>query len=116
MSPVGWQVTLCDPIWHVNSSSGVATSVSELLYPCYLLTFILNETLRRAQRRANSRNDATCWRSVTYCWRSVSQDWINPRPSTAYSETACTRLTCTAPVHRCIGRTQQFTRAWHGSC
>jgi len=31
----GWQVTLCDPIWHVSSSSGVATSVSELLYPCY---------------------------------------------------------------------------------
>jgi len=30
------QVTLCDPIWHVSSSSGVATSVSELLYPCYL--------------------------------------------------------------------------------
>ena len=24
----------CDPIWHVSSSSGVATSVSELLYPC----------------------------------------------------------------------------------
>jgi len=32
---VEWQVTLCDPIWHVSSSSGVATSVSELLYPCY---------------------------------------------------------------------------------
>jgi len=28
-------VTLCDPIWQVNSSSGVATLVSELLYPCY---------------------------------------------------------------------------------
>jgi len=23
MSPAGWQVTLCDPIWHVSSSSGV---------------------------------------------------------------------------------------------
>jgi len=31
----GWQVTLCDPIWHVSSNSGVATSVRELLYPCY---------------------------------------------------------------------------------
>jgi len=28
-----------DPIWHVNSSSGVATLVSELLYPCYLIYF-----------------------------------------------------------------------------
>jgi len=35
MSPL--QVTLRDPIWHVSSSSGEATSVSELLYPCYLL-------------------------------------------------------------------------------
>ena len=31
-----WQVTLCDPIWHVNCSSGVAGDFfSELLYPCY---------------------------------------------------------------------------------
>jgi len=37
ITSAGWQVTLCDPIWHVSSSSGVATSVSELLYPCYLL-------------------------------------------------------------------------------
>jgi len=42
-----WQVTLCDPIWHVSSSSGVATSVSELLYPCYfsLLTVVLKKKL-----------------------------------------------------------------------
>jgi len=33
----GWHVTLCDPIWHVSSSSSVATLVSELLYACYLL-------------------------------------------------------------------------------
>jgi len=37
---VTYTVTLCDPIWHVSSSSGVATSVSELLYPCYLLTYL----------------------------------------------------------------------------
>ena len=35
VTSAGWQVTLCDPTWHVSSSSGVATSVSELLYPCY---------------------------------------------------------------------------------
>jgi len=35
VTSAGWQVTLCDPIWHVTSSSGVATSVSELLYLCY---------------------------------------------------------------------------------
>ena len=42
VTSAGWQVTLCDPIWHVSSSSGVATSVSELLYPCYFtFTFTL---------------------------------------------------------------------------
>jgi len=31
-------------VWYVSSSSGVATSVSELLYPCYLLTLSLHGT------------------------------------------------------------------------
>jgi len=38
----GWQVTLCEPMWHVSSSSGVATSVSELLYPCYFRDLLVN--------------------------------------------------------------------------
>jgi len=37
VTSVGWQVTLCDPIWHVSSRSGEACR--ELLYPVtYLLT------------------------------------------------------------------------------
>ena len=40
VTSAGWQVTLCDPIWHASSSSGVATSVSELLYPCYFVTLL----------------------------------------------------------------------------
>jgi len=39
VTSAGWQVTPFDPIWHVNSSSGVATSVSELPYPCF--TYVL---------------------------------------------------------------------------
>ena len=35
VTSVGWQVTLCDPMWHVSSRRGVATC--ELLYTCYLL-------------------------------------------------------------------------------
>ena len=44
----GWQVTLCDPILHVSSSNGVATSVSELLYPCYftLLLYFTGAAMR----------------------------------------------------------------------
>ena len=34
VTSAGWQVTLCDPIWHVSSRSGEA--VCELLYTAYL--------------------------------------------------------------------------------
>jgi len=34
VTSAGWQVTLCDHIWHVNSCSGEA--VCELLYTSYL--------------------------------------------------------------------------------
>ena len=43
VTSAGWQVTLCDPIWHLSSSSGVATSVSELLYPCYFTFTLLTD-------------------------------------------------------------------------
>ena len=36
VASAGLQVTLRDPMWHMSSSSGVTTSVSELLYPCYV--------------------------------------------------------------------------------
>ena len=35
----GWQVTLCDPIWHVSSRRSEACC--ELLYPFTLLTYLL---------------------------------------------------------------------------
>jgi len=39
VTSAGWQVILCDPIWHVSSCSGEACG--ELLYPVtYLLTYI----------------------------------------------------------------------------
>ena len=44
ITSAGWQVTLCDPIWHVSSSSGVATSVSKLLYPCYFTFTLLHSS------------------------------------------------------------------------
>jgi len=47
VTSAGCQVTLCDPIWHVNSSSSVTTSVSELLYPCYYA--VINTTVLSEQ-------------------------------------------------------------------
>jgi len=53
VTSAGWQVTLCDPIWHLSSSSGVATSVSELLYPYYFTFTYFNDEINneRPQRR-----------------------------------------------------------------
>ena len=34
----GWQVTLCDPIWHVISRSGVV-KFHGLLYSCFTLLY-----------------------------------------------------------------------------
>ena len=39
VTSAGWQVTLCDPTWHVSSHSGVAMLHCELLYPYTLLYF-----------------------------------------------------------------------------
>ena len=38
VTSAGWQVTLCDPIWHMSSRSSEACC--ELLYPVTLLYFI----------------------------------------------------------------------------
>ena len=65
VTSAGWQVTLCDPIWHVSSSSGVATSVSELLYPCYLLTYLLDAVNRCVI--VEIRHDFAAVSSLGYC-------------------------------------------------
>jgi len=45
VTSAGWQVILCDPIWHVSSRSGEVSR--ELLYSVYLLNYLL--TLRHLQ-------------------------------------------------------------------
>jgi len=46
VASVGWQVTLCDPIWHVTSRSGVA-----MLHCCRIRTCILYFTVYSDLRR-----------------------------------------------------------------
>ena len=50
VTSAGWQVTLCDPIWHVSSRSGEAVLLTkgEPLYCVYLLLLYLLATTRRA--------------------------------------------------------------------
>ena len=41
VTSAGWQVTLCDPMWHVSSCSGVATLRTAIhLLLTYLLTYM----------------------------------------------------------------------------
>ena len=41
VTSAGWQVTLCDPIWHVSSRSGVTTLRTAIhLLLTYLLTYL----------------------------------------------------------------------------
>ena len=51
VTSAGWQVTLCDPMWHVSSRSGVATLRTAIhLLLTYLLTHRLNPGNNRGIR------------------------------------------------------------------
>jgi len=51
VTSAGWQVTLCDPVWHVSSRSGDAGC--ELLYSLHrTFTLPLQNDTRKASRRA----------------------------------------------------------------
>ena len=39
VTSAGWQVTLCDPIWHVSSRSGDGRLACKLLYAYFTFTF-----------------------------------------------------------------------------
>ena len=41
VTSAGWQVTLCDLIWHVSSRSGVTALHYELLYPYTVYPYIV---------------------------------------------------------------------------
>jgi len=52
VTSAGWQVILCDPIWHVSTRSGEACG--KLLYPVTLLTYFthIDSSVNNIKRRA----------------------------------------------------------------
>ena len=52
VTSAGWQVILCDPIWHVSSRSGEACG--ELLYPVTYFTYLPLLTLSTFTESVNS--------------------------------------------------------------
>jgi len=51
VTSAGWQVTLCDPMWHVSSHSGVATLRTAIHL---LLTYLLTLTVTKLTTLTNS--------------------------------------------------------------
>jgi len=48
VTAVGWQVTLCDPIWHVISHSGVVISITNCYIRSVCLLFYFDITVKSA--------------------------------------------------------------------
>jgi len=58
VTSAGWQVTLCDPMWHVSSRSGVATSRTLVTYLLTYSTELRNALGRRQDLvQGRARND-----------------------------------------------------------
>jgi len=55
VTSAGWQVTLCDPIWHVSSGSGEACC--KLLYSVYLYTYLMCLCVRDGQTASPAKTD-----------------------------------------------------------
>ena len=50
VTSAGWQVTLCDPMWHMSSRSGVATLRTAInLLLTYLLKLVLDHSNGRTE-------------------------------------------------------------------
>ena len=72
VTSAGWQVTLCDPMWHASSCSGVATMRTAIHF-CYLLTYLLtyniglwwtwqthDDSIYRASMASRDKNRHSC--------------------------------------------------------
>jgi len=66
VTSAGWQVTLCDPMWHVSSRSGVATlrTAIHLLLTCYLIVYSVLSTLIKKIFVYIAEKGTSVWNSV----------------------------------------------------
>jgi len=77
ITSVGWQVTLCDPIWHVSSRSGVATLRTAIhLLLTYLLTYRKRSSIKNGyllQDLLNAIQEYLCDISRGFNWLGASR-------------------------------------------
>ena len=60
VTSAGWQVTLCDPMWHVSPRSGVATLRTDTLVT-YLLAFTYSSGFQTGVRGPKGVRDGFPW-------------------------------------------------------
>ena len=63
VTSAGWQVTLCDPIWHVISRSGVVISITN----CYIRVYFTLQIGTTNCNKIRQRNILVNSSTVTYC-------------------------------------------------
>ena len=125
VTSAGWQVTLCDPIWHVSSSSGEACC--ELLYPVTLLltTYLiptppqpfygpLSGTTRvsRCQKKASSGLHGAREDNKRQTHRQSGWAPLHPDQSAIHLHrfTPDAVPTATLPLYSGLGQAQQYAR------
>ena len=54
VTSAGWQVTLCDPVWHVSSRSGVATLRTAIHLLLNYLGYLLTQTHRSTRQHLSA--------------------------------------------------------------
>ena len=108
VTSAGWQVTLCDLMWHVSSRSGVATFRTAIHLLLYLLT-----PYKRPRSAHSCRRMCKClWRIVRLLqliaiWRICPLFGV---PGSIWRQKLCCQLCCTD----CIFIIQLFSSyIWH---
>ena len=100
VTSAGWQVTLCDPIWHVSSRSGEAGYLRTAISVYFTTPPVMSDRLLWFQG-ADVRGEGKCpghgGRSIDACVMKTTRSgglsdtrvsrtgWLNYRPPTTYS-------------------------------
>ena len=114
VTSAGWQVTLCDPKWHVSSRSGVATLRTAIhLLLTYFLTYFAHALTawrchcflqRPRQRRRNRSTAAAAAAAAVEFFLLVRRRITSNRSSAKTLVKQTNRATLSGPAHCAIRR------------
>ena len=102
VTSAGWQVTLCDPMWHVSSRSGVATLRTAIhsLLTCYYMYVMAVNAATNLQVRAACRRVWLHWMAVSVCESQGRCVVLLTAPDRYAHDTATGRTSLCLHLHR----------------